>query len=763
MAGRFHDAQRKGAVVGRALPRLEDEVLLRGGGRFTDDIAFAHTLHMRVVRSQVAHGCIVAIDTANARATPGVAAVWTAADIGDVGPIDFRDAAAEALKPYRQYALTRDRVRYVGDPVAVVFADDPYIAEDAASLVTIDTSELPSLMDVSAGLGEFAPGLSTEPVMLASGYGDLDAAFAVAAHVFEMDLSIGRHSGVPMETRGCIARYDSGRDVLELYGAAKVPHRTRDNLARVLGRPPESVHLKEGHVGGGFGIRGELYPEDVLASAAALRLGRPVKWIEDRREHLIAANHSREQRHLLRAAVDAQGIVLAMDDEFFHAQGAYVRTHAARVPDLTSGMLVGPYLVPAFRSKAHFRLTNKTPAATYRAPGRYEGTFVRERLMDAVATKLGLDRIEVRRRNLIPASALPHARGLSALGTDVVLDSGDYALLLDKALAGIGWDTMQEECEARRAGGEAVGLGLACFVEKTGLGPKDGVRISVDSSGAVELVTGGASLGQGFETAMAQICAEGLGVDYRNILVVHGQTDRIADGVGAHASRATVMTGSATYDAALNLRAAVLRAAAELLQTPASALDIADGMVVRRDQQSGPSIALAEVVRQHGSELTAEGWHRTDHMTYPYGVHVAKLRVDRETGGVTIERFLVAYDIGRAVNPMMIEGQIAGGYAQGLGGALYEEFLYNADGQPLSVTFADYLMPTACEVPTVDVLITEDAPSPLNALGLKGAGEAGVTAVGAAIASAIDDAIGIPGAVTELPVTPQRLFALLNR
>jgi carbon-monoxide dehydrogenase large subunit len=762
MAGRFHDAERKGAVLGRALPRLEDEVLLRGCGHFVDDLSFAHLLHMRVVRSQFAHGRLVSIDATDARALPGVIAVWASEDIRDLGPIDFRDSAAEALKPYRQYALTHDRVRYVGDPVAVVFAENPYIAEDAASLVAVDITELHPLLDASEGVGEFAPGLSSEPVMLASAYGDLDAAFAAARHVIELDLSIGRHSGVPLETRGCIARYDSHRDVLELYGAAKVPHRTRDNLARALGRSPQSVHLKEGHVGGGFGIRGELYPEDVLASAAALRFGRPVKWIEDRREHLIAANHSREQRHRLRAAIDAQGIVLAMDDEFFHAQGAYVRTHAARVPDLTSGMLVGPYRVPAFRSTAHFRLTNKTPAATYRAPGRYEGTFVRERLMDAVATKLGLDRVEVRRRNFIPASALPYERGLSALGTDVVLDSGDYTLLLDKALAEIGWESMRKECDARRMRGEAVGLGLACFVEKTGLGPKDGVRLSVDESGAVELVTGGASLGQGFETVMAQICAEGLGVDYRTIRVIHGQTDRIADGIGAHASRATVMTGSATYDGALNLRAAILRIAGELLQATAAELDIVDGMVVHRGGESGPSITFAEIIRQHGSALTAEGWHRTDHMTYPYGVHVAKLRVDRETGGVTIERFLVAYDIGRAVNPMMIEGQIAGGYAQGLGGALYEEFLYNTDGQPLSVTFADYLMPTACEVPGVDVLVTEDAPSPLNVLGLKGAGEAGVTAVGAAIASAIDDAIGIPGAVTELPVTPQRLLALLN-
>ena len=705
----------------------------------------------------------MAVDAEAARATAGVLAVWTAEDIAEFGPIDFRDPAAEVLKPYRQYALARDRVRYVGDPVAVVFAENPYLAEDAAALVAVEVTEITPLMDVSADVGEFAPGLSTEPVTLHNAYGDLNAEFQKAVHTIELDLSIGRHSGVPLETRGCIARYDSARDVLELYGAAKVPHRTRDNLARILGRTAESVHLKEGHVGGGFGIRGELYPEDVLASIGALRFGRPVKWIEDRREHLLAANHSREQRHLLRAAVDAEGRVLAMDDEFFHAQGAYVRTHGARVPDLTSGMLVGSYRVPAFRSTAHFRLVNKTPAATYRAPGRYEGTFVRERLMVAVAAKLGLDRIEVRRRNLIPPSEMPFARGLSALGTDVVLDSGDYALLLDKTLAQIGWDALQRECEKRRAAGEAVGLGLACFVEKTGLGPKDGVRIRVDSSGDVELVTGGASLGQGFETVMAQICADGLGVDYRRITVVHGQTDRIADGVGAHASRATVMTGSAAHDAALNLRAAALAIAAELLQAPIAALGIVDGVVVRTGHESGPSITLAEIARQQGSgELAAEGWHRTDHMTYPYGVHVAQLRVDRETGGIDIERFLVAYDIGRAVNPMMIEGQIAGGYAQGLGGALFEEFLYTEDGQPLSVTFADYLMPTACEVSAVDVLVTEDAPSPLNPLGMKGAGEAGVTAVGAAIASAIDDAIGIPGAVTQLPVTPQRLLALLN-
>src|SRR5262245_53942009 len=371
---RVADAKRAGKVLGRSVARLEDGPLLIGQGRFVDDINFPNQLHMRVVRSQHAHGDIVAIDARAARAMRGVVAVWTSDNIRDLPPIDFRDQAAEALKPYRQPALARGRVRYVGEPVAAVFAEDPYLAEDAANGVAVEIDELPPLLSASADPREFAPGLSTEPVTLRNSYGDLEGAFAAAAHVLELDLSIGRHSGVPLETRGALARYDPARDVLELYGAAKVPHRTRDNLARALGRKPESVHLKEGHVGGGFGIRGELYPEDVLVSAAALRFGRPVKWIEDRREHLMAANHSREQRHVLRAAVAADGLVLAMDDEFYHAQGAYVRTHGARVPDLTSGMLVGPYRVPAFRSTAHFKLVNKTPAATYRAPGRYEGT-----------------------------------------------------------------------------------------------------------------------------------------------------------------------------------------------------------------------------------------------------------------------------------------------------------------------------------------------------------------------------------------------------
>ncbi len=541
----------------------------------------------------------------------------------------------------------------------------------------------------------------------------------------------------------------------------------------MLERPPSSIHVYESHVGGGFGIRGELYPEDVLVCVAAMRLGRPVKWIEDRREHLVAANHSRQQRHRIRAAVDPDGRILALDDRYFHDQGAYVRTHAARVVHMTAGILPGPYRVPAYRAIGHFRLTNKTPAATYRAPGRYETTFVRERLIDAIATRLALDPNEVRRRNAIAAHEMPYHRPLEALGEEIEHDSGDYVGLLDRLLAAVEWEKLKPALERRRAAGEAVGAGFAMFVEKSGLGPADGVRIEVDTSGAVELVTGGASLGQGFETVMAQVCAEMLGVDYRRVRVTHGQTDRIPYGIGAHASRATVMTASATHNAARNVRAKALALAAELLQTPADALDIVDGRVARRDAPSGPSIGLGEIAEHlaptakhlgaRAPGLAAEGWFRVAHQVYPYGVHFALVRVDRDTGNVAVERFVIAYDIGRAINPALVEGQIVGGYAQGLGGALFEEFTYNERGDPLATTFADYLMPTVRETPAAEVILREDYVSPLNPLGIKGAGESGITGVGAAIASAIDDAIGLPGAVTELPVTPQRLKRILRR
>jgi carbon-monoxide dehydrogenase large subunit len=747
--------------VGRSVPRLEDRPLLLGKGRFAADISFPGQWTMRVVRSAVAHGKIKSIDATAALKLPGVHAVWTAADVAHIPKIGFRLTRIEGLEPYQQPVLAKDVVRYVGEPVAVVFAADQYVAEDAADLVEVDTEPLRATLLAAEEPGFYEHELTTEPGVARKGYGDIDAAFRSAQAIVSLDLSIGRHSGVPMETRGAVARYDEQRDILEMHGAAKVPHWNRDQIAKMLGRKIESVQLYEGHVGGGFGIRGELYPEDILVCAAALKFRKPIKWIEDRREHLIAANHSRDQQHKVRAAIDKDGHILAIDDEFFHDNGAYMRTHAATVPDLAGAMLPGPYRVPAYRAAGHIRLTNKTPCGTYRAPGRYESTFVRERLLDAIAAKTGVDKVEIRRRNLIAKSAMPYTLGLETLGTHIVYDSGDYALLLDKAMASADWDNLQCQLQRRRVNGEMVGAGVAMFVEKSGLGPFDTVRVDVIRDGSVEVITGVASIGQGVETVIAQICADALGVDYAKIRVIHGQTDRIAKGMGAFASRVTVMCGEATRLAATKLRETVLRAAAELMQTEASALDIVDGEIVHTGVASGPSMPLAELARSLPGGLSAEDTFESAHMVYPYGVHVAAVRVDADTGAVKIERYVVAYDIGKAVNPKLVEGQIAGGLAQGIGGALLEEFLYDENGEPLSVTFADYLMPTAREVPEISILVSEDTPSPLNPLGLKGAGEGGANPVGAVIASAIDDALQRPGAVTQLPISPQRLKAII--
>ncbi len=751
----------KQKFVGRSVARLEDRPLLLGQGRFAADVSFPGQWHMRVVRSPIAHGRLKAIDAGAALALPGVHAAWTYQDVAHIPPIPFRLTGLKELEPYRQTVLAKGYVRYVGEPVAVVLAADPYMAEDAAERVELDIQHLAPVLDASGETGPFDASRSTEPSIIRKGYRDVDAAFGAAHAVVSLILSTGRHSGVPLETRGAIARYDEARDILEIHGAAKVPWWNRDHIAQIIGRTRNNMHLYEGHVGGGFGIRGEIYPEDVLVCAAALKFKKPVKWIEDRREHLIAANHSRQQRHTIRAAIDADGRILAIDNEFFHDNGAYMRTHAATVPDLAAAMLPGPYRVPAYRAVGHIRLTNKTPCGTYRAPGRYESTFVRERLMDAIAAKVGVDGVEIRRRNLIAKAEMPYDLHLDTLGTHIVYDSGDYALLLDKTLEAAGWPGLQASLKKRRAAGEKVGAGVAMFVEKSGLGPSDTVRVSIKDDGKVEVVTGVASIGQGVETAMAQIAADALGVGYADINVVHGQTDRIDTGSGAFASRVTVMCGEATRLASVKLRDKALRLAAELMQADANALDIVNGEIVRAGG-IGPSMTLAALARARPGDLTAEGTFLSSHMVYPYGVHIAAVKVDAETGAVAVERYVIGYDIGKAVNPRLVESQIAGGLAQGLGGALLEEFVYDDHGEPLSVTFADYLMPTARETPPVSILITEDAPSPLNPMGLKGAGEGGANPVGAAIASAIDDALQRPGAIVDLPVTPQRLKTILG-
>ncbi|WP_420437045.1 xanthine dehydrogenase family protein molybdopterin-binding subunit [Candidatus Poriferisocius sp.] len=734
-------------MIGESVRRLEDRPLLLGRAKFIADVSFPNEAHLRVVRSEVASGLIVDIDVSEALQSSGVVGVWTGEDLAPVPPIDFRQIGYDELVPYRQPVLARESVRYVGEPVAIVVAEDAYVAEDIAELVVVDIEPL-----------EIEP---VEAMLLESEYGSVDQAFSEAHRILELELTVGRHSGIPMETRGLLARPNPDTGRLELHGASKVPHYTCAAISAMLDLEPHSVVGRECAVGGGFGIRGELYPEDVLVSWAALRLNRPVKWIEDRREHLIAANHSRDQRHLVKAAVSRDGLITAVDDEFWYDQGAYVRTHGATVPSLTAAMLPGPYAFPAYRSRGHICLSNKTPAGTYRAPGRFEATFVCERVVEAVARVMGLDPVTVRRRNLISADAMPFDRQLSVLGTSVVLDSGDYPLILDRMVDHIEFERLDRELAQRRADGELVGLGIGMFVEKSGLGPFEDVQISIRENGSVEVVTGAASVGQGIETIIAQICADDLDMDYRNIEVIHGQTDRISRGLGAFASRVTVMTGSATRLVTDAVKRIARDVASDILEASAEDLEYRAGAIGVRGQPDR-SLTLGEIAAAIGGELRAEASFTADHMTYPYGAHAVVVDIDPHTGAVKIERYVVAYDVGRAINPMLIEGQIQGGAAQGIGGALLEEFLYDSQGQPLVTSFMDYLMPTASETPAVEVLLSEDAPSPHNPLGAKGAGEGGTNACGAALASAIEQAIGRPGTVTDLPITASKIKALMK-
>ncbi|MFC8501818.1 xanthine dehydrogenase family protein molybdopterin-binding subunit [Pedococcus sp. NPDC057267] len=769
-------------------------MLLRGAGRFAADTVRAGELHMRVVRSPIAHGRITSVDVSQALLMDGVVGAWTHEDIAELPAIGFRLTPREDLLPYRQPVLARKVVRYVGEPIAVVFARSPYIAEDAAELVQVDIEPLQAHIDCdaepvtwvdseqatwAAGSGGGLQDQDSQATTFTTQYGDVDEAFrkgkrqvaSGAYRIFEMDARIGRHSGVPMECRGLCAFYDEAEQLLLIDGAAKVPFWNREAVAAMVGLPPHRVVMRETHVGGGFGPRGELYPEDVLVALAAMRLRSPVKWTEDRQEHLMATNHSRDQHHRLRALVRVRdGWIEALDAEFILDQGAYVRTHGATVASLTASMLPGPYVIPHFRVEAKVRLTHKTPAGTYRSPGRYEGTFARERLVDKIADGLGLDRAHVRRTNFIPASAMPFERPIEAMGTHLVHDSGDYELLLDKVSNQFDFGGIRAQVEQRREAGEVVGFGFGFFVEKSGIGPFEGARVTVDATGQVTVTCGASSVGQGVDTVLAQIVGEGLDVPYDAIRIVRGRTDQFEYGRGAFATRLAVMAGSAAANAAEALVDKAKRVAAYTFKVSVEELTLRGGSVaVTEDPQRVLTLGeIAALLEPMGADsmkeapgLSADGWFRTDHMTYPYGIHAALVSIDKGTGQVVIERFIVGYDVGRALNPTLVEGQIAGGVAQGIGGAIYEEFLYSADGTPLCTTFMDYLIPTLLEVPDVETLVTEDAPSPINPLGVKGAGEGGTTAVAAAVASAVDDALRIPGAITSVPIRPGHLRSLL--
>ena len=754
-------------VIGTRLPRHEDPRLLRGRGRFGDDVSAPGQLWARIVRSPSAHGQVRQLDVAEARKAPAVTRVVTAEDLpaGLVIPVRLAIAGTD-LRDFLQPVLARDTVRYVGEPLAVVVGEDPYACEDAAELVEIDIAEQAAVVDASSS-GHTAAELTR-------GYGDPDAAFAAAAHVVRIELAIGRHSGVPLEPRCLLAVPDPDRGELAIFGMTKVPVWNRDLLASLLGVDETLIRVHAIDAGGGFGVRGEFYPEDFLIPWLAMTTGRPVKWAEDRAEHLVAVNHSRQQHHRVAAAFDADGRITGLTDDITHDNGAYCRTHGVAVPELTAAMLPGPYRVPAYRGRVRVVLTNKTPCGTYRAPGRFEGTAAREHLLDVAATQLGIDPIALRERNLLTADEMPHERPISTLGTDLVLDTGDYPALLAAAVKEAGrlgyraprWPAAAPADSRRR------GFGLAMFVEKSGLGPQETADVTVSKSGAVHVYSGGTSLGQGIETVLAQIAADALGVDPRAVHVTAGDTAAQPFGAGSWASRSTVVGGSAVHQAAAAVRDRAIELAARILEAAEEDLDLAGGSVSVRGDPA-VRLSLADIARAAApasgylkpgepAGLSARRRFEVSHMTYPYGVHAAVVEVDTGTGRVRVLRYLVAYEVGRAINPMLVEGQLRGGVAQGIGGALFEEFGYDEAGQPQAVTFIEYRLPTAAEIPPVDVLLSQDAPAPGNPLGVMGAGEGGINAVGGAVANAVRDALGLAGGVGQLPLTPARVCALMQ-
>jgi carbon-monoxide dehydrogenase large subunit/6-hydroxypseudooxynicotine dehydrogenase subunit gamma len=735
------------------------------------------------VRSPYAHGQVRELDATRAAKAQGITAVVTAADLPPGLVIPVRLTAADIdLSEYLQPILAGPTVRYVGEPLAVVVGDDPYACEDAAELVEIDIAEAPAVTDARAAGGTIA-------AEFGASYGDADAAFGAARHVVGIELAIGRHTGVPLEPRCLLAvpgpdtgsgtgpDTGSGTGSLEIFGMTKVPVWNRDLLASMLGLDETLIRVHGVDAGGGFGVRGEFYPEDFLIPWLALRLARPVKWVEDRAEHLVAVNHSRQQYHRISAAFDADGRILGLADDIVQDNGAYCRTHGVAVPDLTVAMLPGPYRIPAYRGRVRVVLTNKTPCGTYRAPGRFEGTAAREHLLDVAADQIGIDRIALRERNLLTSDEMPHERPITTLRTDVVLDTGDYPALL--AAAAREADRLGYPLLARRAAGPAGGrrllrgFGLAMFVEKSGLGPQETADVVVSKSGAVHVLAGGTSLGQGIQTVLAQIAADALGADPRVIRVTTGDTAAQPFGGGSWASRSTVVGGSAVHLAATAVRERAVQLAARMLEAAEEDLEIRDGAVYVRGDPSA-RLTLADVARAaepgrrylrpgEPAGLSARRRFEVTHMTYPYGAHAAVVEVDPGTGQVRVLRYLVAYEVGRAVNPMLVEGQLRGGVAQGIGGALFEEFSYDDAGQPQAVTFIEYRIPTAAEVPPVDLLVSQDAPAPGNPLGVMGAGEGGISAVGGAVANAVRDALGLAGGVGQLPLTPARVRRLAEQ
>ncbi|MBI2879421.1 MAG: xanthine dehydrogenase family protein [Candidatus Rokubacteria bacterium] len=785
-------------AIGARIARNEDPRLLRGLCCFVDDVDHPGMLHAAVLRSPHARARLVAIDTAQARALPGVHLVLAAADLGALNqPTPLLIPNPNLTHPRTPRPLAAGEARFVGEPVAFVVADDRYLAEDALAAIDVTWEPRPAVASLAAATAPGAALVHADvPGNLAARMvqrvGDPDAAFARAAHVFRERLSIERSCGSPIEARGVVAEHDPRAGTLRVWSSTQAPLPIKNGLARMFGFPEFKVDVIAPDVGGGFGTKIMLfYPEEILVPLAAIRLGRPVKWTEDRREHLIAANQERGQLHDVEVAIDAAGRILALRDRFVHDAGAYT-PYGIVVPLITSTQLPGPYRLPHYEVGFDVVYTNTVMVTPYRGAGRPQGAFVMERVIGLIARALGLEPAEVRRRNFIQPEEMPWDVGLTFQdGAPTRYDSGDYPAGLERALERIGFDDFRARQAAARAEGRYLGLGLACYVEGTGIGPYEGAHVRVEPSGKVLVATGLTTQGQGHATTFAQIAAETLGCDPAEVTVITGDTGRFNWGAGTFASRALVTSGNAIAVAAGKVRDKALRLAARLLEVAPHDLELAGGRV-RVKGAPGAELTLAALatvanpIRYAYGEAAAEaalrlvkprqgpvlapdeepgleasGYYAPPQATFAHGCHAAVVEVDVETGQVRLLRYVVHHDCGVLINPTIVEGQIHGGIAQGLGGALYERIVYDPQGQPLTTTFMDFLIPTAVEVPAIEVVHTE-TPTPLNPLGVKGVGEAGAIPVPALVAEALDDALAPFGVrVREMPLTPARILELI--
>jgi carbon-monoxide dehydrogenase large subunit len=745
--------------IGSPIERLEDLRFLRGRGEFVDDVPTVNALHAVVLRSSVAHGRIRLVDASAALKRPGVHAVITAKDIGEIPVITMRQELLPEFKPYQQPVIASDKVRYVGEPIAVVVADSAALAEDALDAIALDIEALPAVADRATSRKNesllFEATGRNHIITLSARKGDAEAAFKGAPYTRRERFSVQRFSAVTMEPRGLLAEWDAAKGHLTVSGMTKVVFHNRLILAKHLALPEDAITMIEADVGGGFGVRGEFYPEDFLIPFAARKLNRPVKWIEDRRENLIASNHARDAECELEIACEHDGTIRGLRGSGAADLGAYIRTNGVTAARNTAQVLTGPYRVPNIDFEMGLLLTNKTPSGTYRGPGRFEADFFRERLFDMAANDLGIDRVEFRRRNLLAEREMPWSfPNVQPLDQGSETDTGDYQQTLDRCLKDFGW-TEKQKVQGKLIGGRRHGIAVGCYLEGGGSGPRENVRMVLERDGTISLYTGSSSVGQGVETVMAQIAADALDMPMARInRVQHGSTTYVKRGYGSYSSRSIVMGGSAIVQAAGFLKEAIRAAAAKRLQCEPNEISIDSDNAIGRNGASVPLSVLA------ADGIASEGTYSSSKRTYSYGAHAAHVAVDPGTGHVALLDYMAVEDVGRIINPLTLHGQTVGAIVQGLGGALLEHLAYDSEGQFLSGTLADYLLPTASDFPVIRAHALEEKPAPHNPLGAKGAGEGGIIPVGGVIANAVANALGVEPNV--LPLSPPRVWELIQ-